>query len=201
MPGNDGYAQNVSYPVLGDAPNIETAFQTLVNGVVPLGVLRFSNANARAATLVGDYAPRPGMLTYLVAEDRYEGRMSDGTWQTLTPGPWQPLTLKSGFSVQSGSPGYRVINGLVHLRGRIRRTNNGQFATGTDWTVATLPASIRPETTQYWVTPVEIGAGIYYGRTQLDYDTGDIVVQTPPGATSTTNGLKWTGLDGLSYSL
>lgn len=201
MPKNDGYAQNVQYPVLSDAPNVETAFQTLVNGVVPLGTMRFANANARSAALVGDYKPRPGMITYLIAEDRYEGRMADGTWAPLTPGPWIPLALRSGYSVHSGSPGYRIVNGTVQLRGRIRRTNNGQFGTGTDWVFATLPASVRPSTYSYWITPVEMGAGIYYGRTQLDSDSGELMIQTPPGATSTSNGLKWSGLDGLSYSL
>ncbi|MFF3312470.1 hypothetical protein [Streptomyces sp. NPDC002952] len=180
---------------------METALQTLVNGVVPLGTLRFANANARAAALIGDYAPRPGMITYLIAEDRYEGRMADGSWQPLSPAPWQPLTLKTGFSVHSGSPGYRVVNGSVQLRGRIKRTNGGQFSTGTDWVFATLPADVRPATFSYWITPVEMGAGIYYGRTQLDSDTGELMIQTPPGATSTSNGLKWSGLDGLSYSL
>lgn len=201
MPKSDSYGQNVQYPILADAPNIETAFQTMVNGVVPQTVMRFANANARAAALVGSFAPLPGMITYLIAEDRYEGRMQDGSWQPLTPAPWQPLTLKSGYSVNSGSPGYRIVNGTVQLRGRIKRTNNGQFATGTDWIFATLPASVLPSTYSYWVTPVEMGAGIYYGRTQLNSDTGELMVQTPPGATSTTNGLKWTGLDGLSYSL
>ncbi|KUF18862.1 hypothetical protein AT728_07460 [Streptomyces silvensis] len=141
------------------------------------------------------------MITYLSGEDRYDARMSDGTWQPITPGPWKPLDLKSGYSVQSGSPGYRVVNGIVHLRGRIRRTNGGQFSTGTDWTFATLPSSVRPETAQYWVTPVEMGAGIYYGRTELSPTTGELMVVTPPGASSTTNGLKWTGLDGITYGI
>ncbi|MEV4037720.1 hypothetical protein [Streptomyces umbrinus] len=201
MPKSDGYGQNVQYPVLSDSPNIETAFQTAVNGIVPQTVMRFANANARAAALINEFSPRPGMITYLIAEDRYEGRMADNTWQPLSPGPWQPLSLKSGFSVQSGSPGFRVVNGVVQLRGRLRRTNGGQFSTGTDWVFATLPEAVRPSTASYWVTPVEMGAGIYYGRTELSPTSGELLIQTPPGATSTTNGLKWTGLDGLSYSL
>ncbi|MEV0444020.1 hypothetical protein AB0I84_23850 [Streptomyces spectabilis] len=201
MPKADSYGQNVQYPALGDSPNIEAALQTLVNGVVPRSVMRFENANVRAAIMVGAYAPKPGMITYLTAEDRYDARMSDGTWQAITPSVWKPLSLKSGFSVQSGSPGYRVVNGIVHLRGRIRRTNGGQFSTGTDWIFATLPESVRPETAQYWVTPVEMGAGIYYGRTELSPTTGELLIVTPPGATSTSNGLKWTGLDGISYGI
>ncbi|MET7939642.1 hypothetical protein [Streptomyces sp. NPDC005302] len=201
MPKNDSYSQGVQTPVLGDSPDIEVALSTLAAGIVPKTIMRFADANARAAALTGTTKPVPGMVTYLIAEDRYDGRMGDGTWQALTPGNWQPITTNTGVAAQSGSPGYRVINGIVHLRGRFRRTNNGQFATGTDWSIATLPSAIRPETDQYWVTPVEIGAGIYYGRTQLNYDTGLIIVQTPPGATSTSNGLHWTGIDGLSYSL
>ncbi|MYW28313.1 hypothetical protein [Streptomyces sp. SID2119] len=201
MPTSDGYGQGVQYPVLSDAPNIELAFQTAVHSLASRSVMRFANANERSAVLKGQFAPVPGMVTYLIAEDRYYARMKDGSWQPLTPEPWKPLTLKSGFVAESGSPGYRVMNGLVHLRGRIARTGNGRFTTGTEWTIANLPAAVRPSTWSYWVTPVEIGASIYFSQTKFEASTGDITVVVPPGQTSTTNGLHWTGLDGCSYSL
>lgn len=202
MPKGDDYGQNVPYALLSDGkPNIETLTKSLVNGVVPLTVMRFDNANARSAALTGATKPVPGMITYLAAEDRWDGRQADGTWTPLSPGPWKPLSLKSGIVANSGSPGYRVFNGMVFLRGRLSRSNGKQFATGTDWALANLPSSVRPSTFSYWITPVEMGAGIYYGRTELHSDSGDLILNTPPGATSTTDGLTWTGLDGLCYSL
>ncbi|MFI0211964.1 hypothetical protein ACH4OV_25250 [Streptomyces diastaticus] len=201
MPKTDSYSQNVRYPLLSDAPNIETDTAAIVNGIVPLTVMRFSNANARAAALSGSVSAKPGMVTYLVSEDRFDGRMQDGSWQALTPQPWKPLTIKSGFVARSGSPGYRVVNGIVHLRGRIERSNGGRFTTGEDWVIANIPAAVRPATYSYWVTPVEMGAGIYYARTQLNADTGDIMVQVPPGQTNNTGGLHWVGLDGCTFSL
>ncbi|MFD9205964.1 hypothetical protein ACFVZM_06750 [Streptomyces sioyaensis] len=201
MPSFDGYSQKVPYPNLTDAADIETAMQSLVNGVVPQTVMRFASASARAAALVNGFVPKPGMITYLIAEDRYDGRMADGSWQPLSPSGWKPLTPASGMVTQSGSPGYQVVNGSVQLRGRFARASGGQYTTGTDWLLTTIPSAYRPPTYQYWVTPVEMGAGIYYARTELAYDTGQIIVQVPPGSTSTTNGLHWAGIDGLTYSL
>lgn len=48
---------------------------------------------------------------------------------------WWPLTLASGWT---GTAHYRVIGGVVYLRGSITRTS------GSNNTVATLPAAIRP---------------------------------------------------------
>lgn len=200
MPKSDAYSQGVQYPALSDAPNIETQMQTLVNGVVPRVVMVFADANARAAALTGATKPTAGMITYLKAEDRYEARMADGSWQMLTPGPWKPFTIKNDMAAHSGSPGASLTNGVVQLRGRLRRLNNGQFSTGTTWELGTLSSAYRPSANMYFITPVEIGAGIYYGRTEILTD-GSINVITPPGASSTTNGLKWTGLDGITYSV
>ncbi|MFF4478685.1 hypothetical protein ACFY1A_16945 [Streptomyces sp. NPDC001520] len=200
MPKNDLFGQGVQYPALSDVPDIETALGGIVNGLVGRTVLRFANANARAAALTGSSAPVPGMITYLVAEDRYDARMADGTWQPLSPGPWKPLSLSTGMVTHSGNPGYSLTNGMVSLRGRLARSNGGQYTTGTTWQLATLPSAYRPTANMYMVTPIEIGAGIYYGRTEI-LTTGEINVITPPGSTSTVNGMHWTGLDGLSYSL
>lgn len=50
---------------------------------------------------------------------------------------WQPLTLSTGWT---GAAHYRIIGGVVYLRGSITRTS------GSNNTTMTLPASIRPAT-------------------------------------------------------
>jgi hypothetical protein len=144
MPKNDAYAQGVQYPVLGDVPDIEEALKGIVDGIVPRTVMRFANANARAAALSGATAPVPGMITYLVAEDRWDRRDGDNVWRPLSPGPWKPFTFSSGYSAESGGPAYRIVNNTVELRGTIRRTNNGNFVTNDETRFGTLPTEARP---------------------------------------------------------
>ncbi|MEU7243413.1 hypothetical protein [Streptomyces sparsogenes] len=205
MPKNDLYGQGVQYPALSDVPDIETALGTIVNGVVPRAVLRFANINARSAALTGASAPVPGVITYLLAEDRYDVRMADNTWQTLTPGPWKVLPFASGIGADGGSPGYRTVNGDVQLRGRVNRTNGGRFtykdSTGNaaEWLLATLPASIRPTSTEYWIQATEIGGGVYHVRLELRSD-GSLIARIPPEADGTTGGLHWISI-AWRYSL
>ncbi|MGW0566062.1 hypothetical protein [Streptomyces tauricus] len=194
----DSYGQNIPAPTLGDEPNIETLIPT-VNAVVQRSVMRFQNATARAAVLTGPLAPVHGMLTDLIDEDRID--RWDGTrWNPITPGPWHAFPVGSGIVAHSGSPGYRYVNGKVEFRGRFARTGGGQFSTGTDWLIGTMPVGWRPPSYTYWIVPVEIGAGIYYARAEIR-DNGQIIAYTPPGATSTTNGMKWLGLEDSSYPL
>lgn len=51
---------------------------------------------------------------------------------------WVALTLGTGWT---GSAQYRVINNVVYLRGRVTRTS------GSDTTILTLPAAVRPSAT------------------------------------------------------
>ncbi|GAA1064680.1 hypothetical protein [Streptomyces asiaticus] len=201
MPKNDLWGQGVQYPALSDVPDIETALGGIVNGIVGRTVMRFANANARAAALTGSSAPVPGMITYLLAEDRYDVRMANNTWQTLTPGPWQVLPFASGIGADGGSPGYRSVNGDVQLRGRVNRTNGGRFtySNAADWLLATLPTAVRPSSTEYWTQAVEIGAGTYYCRLELRSD-GSLIARIPPEADGTTGGLHWISI-AWRYSL
>ncbi|MEO3974378.1 hypothetical protein [Streptomyces sp. CAU 1734] len=144
MPANDAYGQGVQYPVLADPPNAETAFQTVVNGLVALTVMRFDNANDRAATLVGASAPVRGMISYLIAEDRWDRFDGDGVWRAMSPGQWKPITFASGYTAFGGSPGYRIVNGEVQLRGAFRRSSGGDLAVTTETTFLTLPTEARP---------------------------------------------------------
>ena len=195
MSTTDSLGQNIPVPTLADAPNIE-ALLALVNGLAGPGILKFQNATARAAAIP---TPTHGIPTDLVDEDRID-RWDGSRWFPITPGPWQAFPYGSGIQAHSGSPGYQYVNGRVQFRGRFKLASGGQFTTGTDWLLGTMPLGWRPSSYTYWVVPIEIGAGIYYARAEVR-DTGDIIAQTPPGATSTVNGMHWLGLEDHSYSL
>jgi hypothetical protein len=200
MPRNDAYSQGVQYPVLGDSPDIEVATQTIVNGIVPKTVMRFANANARAAALSGEAAPVPGLITYLIAEDRFDRRDGDGVWRPLSPGPWKPLALSSGYSANSGSPGYRIVNGDVHLRGTIGRSNASALATNTVTQFATLPTEARPVGGfRFFTVPTQWttngGATYIHGRVEVEPD-GKVSYLLPIGSRS-----EWVGLDSIRFSI
>lgn len=196
MPLTDDYGQDVSYPVLGDTPNIETAFNGVVNGLVKRTTMRFADANERAATLSGLTAPVAGMVTYLVAEDRLEVRMGDGTWQPLTPGPWIPLTFGTGYVARTGSPAYRVVNGSVELRGTFQRTAGTAFTKGATFTPLTLPVGARPSTYRYFIARTEWAADLH-GGVEVAPD-GTINVGIPNSAGTAAS---WMSLDSIRFTL
>lgn len=206
MPKGDAYAQNVQYPLLSDVPNIETALSTLVNGVVPLTVMRFANANARAAALSGNVKPVPGMITYLTAEDRWEGRQADGTWLLLSDGPWQPLSYKTGYAANGGSPGWRKkAGGGIELRGRIQRSNSASLTDdGSLVPFASIPASVAPATSRYYITPSKRitadGVTRYTARVEVQSDGTLTYTVENGGGVSTSGSPGWFGLDGVMFS-
>jgi hypothetical protein len=199
MPRNDAYSQGIQYPVLGDAPDIEVATQTIVNGLVPMTIMRFKDANARAAALSGTSAPVPGMVTYLIAEDRYERRDGDGVWRPFSPGPWKPFSYATGYTANSGAPAYRIVNGDVHLRGTIKRTNGAALTTNAVIPLGTLPTEARPTTTRFFVVPTQwttISDTTYvHGRIEVGTD-GVISYLLPIGSAS-----EWVGLDPVRFSI
>jgi hypothetical protein len=207
MPRNDDWAQNVPYPVLADAPDIEIATKGIVNGLVPLTVMRFADANARAAALTGATAPVPGMITYLKAEDRWEARQGDGTWLLLSDGPWQPLTYASGYTAHSGSPGWRKkAGGGIELRGRIMRTGGGNFIADNTWRqFASIPAANAPGSPRYFVT----AARHTVDSASQSHQTARIEVKTDGklnfgieigGGTGVSGDPAWFCLDGVQFS-
>lgn len=206
MPKTDSYGQSVSYPILSDTPNIETAMQSLVNGIVPHTVLRFSNANTRAATFTGLIKFVPGMITYLVAEDRWEGYQADGTWLLLSDGPWQPLTFSTGYIAHAGSPGWRLkAGGGVELRGRIRRsTGNGFIDDGTAVKFAAIPSAYAPASTRYFIVAASRATTSdvtrYTARVEAQPD-GSLVYNVESGSASgTSTSPVWFALDGIQFS-
>ncbi len=200
MPRNDAYAQGVQFPVLGDAPDIEVATETLVNGIVPKTVMRFANANARSAALSGASAPVPGMITYLIAEDRWDMRVSDNVWRPLSPGPWKAFSFLSGYSAHGGGPAYRIINGTVELRGLIRRTNGSNFVTNYESQFGTLPAEARPAGGwRYFsaATNFSITNGVNYHSARLAMTTEGAMLYSVPVNAKT----NWISLDGVRFSI
>ncbi|WNI28656.1 hypothetical protein [Streptomyces sp. ITFR-6] len=201
MPKPDNYGQSVQYPVLSDTPNIETALQALVNGVVPLTTMRFANANERSATLTGAYKPVPGMITYLIAEDRWDRRDGDNVWRPFSPGVWKPLSYASGYTAQSGSPAYRIVNNQVQLRGTIRRTAaNTDLVVNADTKFATLPAEARPTGVYRFFLAaanfVNAGGQSYFsGRVGIAPD-GSMIYIMPLNSKS-----EWLSLDGIHFSI
>ncbi|WP_328967954.1 hypothetical protein [Streptomyces sp. NBC_00239] len=197
MPQTDEYGQHIESPVLGDVPNIETAFKKVVSGLLSRAVLRFANASSRAASLIGGAAPVAGMITYLKAEDRYDARMNDGTWQAITPTPWIPISFRPGYEANSGSPAYRVTNGSVELRGTVKRTNDDPFAKNSGLVVAILPEAVWPTHYRMFSVATEHAATMH-ARLEVSPVTGALTLIVPP---STATGAKWAALDGIRYSL
>ncbi len=199
MPRNDAYSQGVQYPVLGDAPDIEVATQTIVNGIMPKTVMRFADASARAAALSGATAPVPGMITYLIAEDRWDRRDGDNVWRPLSPGPWKPFTFASGYSANSGGPAYRIVNGEVHLRGTISRSNNADLVVNDETRFATLPTEARPNAYRYFIQPAQWttknGFTYFHARVGI-FPDGSMNFLLPLNSRS-----EWIGLDGIRFSL
>jgi hypothetical protein len=205
MSSSDKYAQGVLYPTLADVPNIETAMSTLVNGIVPLVVMRFNDANARAAALSGSAKPVPGMMTYLIAEDRWEAQRADGSWLLMSDGPWSPLTYASGYAANSGSPGYRKkAGGGVELRGVVK-PSSGQLNDGGDIVkFASIPSALAPGAIRQFIVATNratvSGVTRMTARVQIQTN-GDLMyfAETDAGQ-GTTSAPGWFSLDGIQFS-
>ncbi|MEV4971966.1 hypothetical protein [Streptomyces scopuliridis] len=206
MPNTDSYGQSVPYPVLSDAPNIETAMSTLVNGIVPYTVMRFANANDRSARLIGTTKAVPGMITYLIAEDRWEAFQGDRTWLLLSDGPWNPMSFASGYAAYGGSPGWRrKAGGGIELRGRFMRSNRGNLVDdGTIVKFATVPTSVAPAALRYYMCAsnrVSVsGITRYTARVEVSW-LGELAYTVEAGGgVGTTEFPAWVSLDGIQFS-
>ncbi|AKZ59163.1 hypothetical protein SAM23877_6118 [Streptomyces ambofaciens ATCC 23877] len=199
MPRKDLYGQGIQSPVLGDAPDIEEATKGIVDGIVPKTIMRFANANARSAALSGATAPVPGMVTYLIAEDRFDRRDGDNVWRPLSPGPWKPFSFASGYSAHTGAPAYRIINGEVQLRGVVRRTNGADLVLNTETSLGTLPAEARPTAWRYFLAPTQFTnvSGVSYFSARIGVAPDGTINYIMPLKSSS----NWIGLDVVRFSL
>lgn len=205
MPRNDMYGQSVPYPVLSDAPNIETAMSALVNGIIPYGVMRFKDAAERSATFVGTVKFVPGMITYLAAEDRWEAYQANGTWLPLSDGPWTPLTFKAGYNAFGGSPGWRrKAGGGIELRGRFQKTVGNLVNDGTIVPFATLPSSITPAAARFYICAsnrISSGGVTHYtARVEVSAVTEIRYTVEQGGGIGTVPDPAWISLDGIQFS-
>lgn len=162
MPTPDGYGQNIQLWQLTDAPSIPEAIKALADGVIPRGRLTFSSASTRGATLVGDYAPVEGMLTWLNDVNRLD--VYDGSaWVAVSTGSsaWTNISLASGFTNNGNSNGnlqYRLLNisgeESLQLRGAVNRTSYPSSPPSTYVVNSTaLPAAVRPSTLRSVLIP------------------------------------------------
>ncbi|APE21419.1 MULTISPECIES: hypothetical protein [Streptomyces] len=196
MSTTDPYGQSISIAALTDAPNAQALAAGIADAVAPRTVMRFTSASARTAALTGAAAPVAGMVTYLATEDRYEGRMADGTWQALSPGPWIPIEFASGFVARFGSPAYRVVNGAAEMRGNFEKSDGTPFTKGVALTIINLPAAVHPPAYRYFTCATELAADVYC-RIEVTPD-GDVQLVIP---TSTGTAASWASLDNVRYSL
>ena len=127
-------------------------------------------------TLVGDRALMLRAGSTWVGVARVPGRSPDTGWTNLTP-----LNSWTVYGVGNPSPGYRRLNGVVHLRGVLGATGAGGVA------VANLPVGCRPTSGRLIVAAVSAGgAGSFSIETN-----GDVVHNTGAGV--------WYSLAGISF--
>lgn len=221
MPATDPYGQGFQYSVLSDAPNGQTIGQEIVTQMTDQTVMRFPSASARAGILTGAQAPAHGMVTYLAAEDRFEGYLAGQGWAPLTPGPWEPITLASGRVAAWSVPQWRVNGGLIELQGSVAKSDNSTFywngatneSTGlaNDWQLGTLPSAARPATAdRYAIVPTEMATN-YYARVQIraanaSSGPGQIHLNVPhiagqSSTVDTSSGPHWVSLDGIKFPI
>ncbi|MFI0939135.1 hypothetical protein [Streptomyces sp. NPDC021020] len=115
---------------------------------------------------------------------------------------WKNLPLASGYTTNVGTPGYRVKDGMVYLRGTFKKTS-GDLAKGVLTQFATLPAEARPPFSRY-LTVGTLGTSYNIGSGQVTTFSARIEAR-PNGALLYYLGLgnagDWCALDGGPYSL
>ncbi|MFI1580004.1 hypothetical protein [Embleya sp. NPDC020630] len=72
MAGTDIYGQGVPYSLLSESPDVQVLGKPLADAIGRLGAKVFLSASNRGAVMTGGSAPTAGMITYLVAEDRFD---------------------------------------------------------------------------------------------------------------------------------
>jgi len=167
--------------------------------------MRFENANARAAALSGDTKPVPGMITYLIAEDRWEGRQANGTWLLLSDGPWSPLSYSNGHSAQGGSPGWRKkAGGGIELRGLVKRNTGKLNDSNEAMKFGAIPAAVAPATSRFFLVGtarITVG-GVTRMTARVEVKSnGDLVYFAEnEGGQGTVSSPAWFSLDGIQFS-
>lgn len=203
MPTTDDYGQGVSIAALTDAPNAATLAQDIANAIVQRGVMRFSTASERNATLT---SPTDGMVAYLATEQLITARVG-GTWVTIgsSVSSWTNITLVSGFAHNGNSNGnvqYRRINLFgepsVQLQGALSVTYGPAIPNSGVFTASPLPTEARPASLRTVVIPCSDNSSERI-TLKLDAKTGGHLEIY--GTNSSTNRPPWIGFNGVFYSL
>lgn len=206
MPSADPWGQGVGLWQMTDAPDIPAAIKAVADGVIPRSVLRFASASVRGATLVGDYAPVDGMLTWLDDVERLELRVS-GAWSVVAVGSrvWSTIGPASGWSHNGNSNGtfqYRLLNiageESLQFRGALGRSSY-PTSPPSSYVVnnVALPASVRPSTLRTVLIPC---SDVTSDRIALKLDIKTDGYLEVFGFSSTVKP-PWIGFNGVTVSL
>lgn len=151
MPTTDTFGQGFAALDYGDSPDLKTMGDGLLK-MAGQGVMRFSSASTRNATLT---APVAGMAAWLNSEKQLT--LYDGTaWVAVSAGTqsWTNVSLASGYANNGNSNGnfqYRVVleqgESTLKFRGAVSVTYSGSTIPNSGVVNGTaLPVAARPTT-------------------------------------------------------
>lgn len=159
MPIPDDYGQGINIASLTDSPDAGKLAKEIANALAQRGVMRFSSASARGATLT---SPVEGMLTWLQDINRldlYDGSawvavsVGQSTWKTITPAsPW----TQNGNN--QGDLQYRILNiageESIQFRGGLARASYPS-SPSSSYVInnSSLPTAARPSTLRTVLIP------------------------------------------------
>lgn len=135
-----------------------------------------------------------GSATNLAATAIVDDRVDALETQMLPAGAsaydtgWVDITLNTGFAAGSGaSPQVRRIGKVVYVRGQVT-PSSGNFATGTDLVVGTIPAAFRPP--RSWAdryTPLWPNPSINSPVSGAALPNGNLVIRVPATITNASS--------------
>jgi hypothetical protein len=153
----------------------------------------------RVALLFGFETGRNGKnihSIYRIAPPDFQGDagVSASIARLYAPLRWDDLPLASGYTTTGSAsrPQYaRDANGMIHLRGRVKRSS-GDMSAGTAYTIGTFVHEYRPP------APVRVtvagGPSTQWGRFDINSETGEMSIAPISGA------LGWVDLNGISWT-
>lgn len=212
MPTTDAYGQGISITSPTDPPDIPSAVQAVVGGLTPRGVMRFTSAAQRNATLT---SPAGGMCAFLSTEKLLT--MYDGAaWVVIAAGSstWSTVSMASGYAHNGNTNGnvqYRVVNLFgeisVMLQGGLDLSSAytgspSNIVNGGICNSVALPAAARPGGLRSVVAACS-QVNSFSNSLKIDAQPDGylrIVGTTPSNATNRIQP-TWVSLNGLFYSL
>lgn len=95
--------------------------------------------------------------------------VSPDVWVTVHEprGAWQPVIPAAGYTISSPPAEYRLVNGQVHLRGRIARTDETNIPTN-GVAICAVPTDIAPLTQASWPAACSLAGDIVVGVGKIE---------------------------------